>query len=1659
MDGSKSSSPAGFPLSYSWDFGDGSNGTGVKPTHTYTSASTFKVALTVDDGHGGTTTAATTAGISATAPVISDFEPKAGPVGTAVAITGNNLVPRSGTPQVTISNLQGGIFSAPVASFSAAGIVFTIPAGAATGPLSVTIDGNTLVAAEPLTVNASSSFTLAVNPARVTLIRGQSTAFSVSVTSSDGFAGLATLAISGLPSGVTASFVPSQIASGQTSLLTVSAPPTQVPGNSTLKVTASATVDGLPLSQTTTATLSIQGLSTSLLGRTVVDDTLETSIAGVAVTMLAQDGNSYATACTQTGQIGGGLFTTVSDAAGNFSFLNLPAACAGAQLIGYDGSTATSPAGKYAGVNVQYTLVAGQVVVSPVLVHLPRIDNAETFYAQQNAATDQTYSFSTIPGLSVTVYANTTFTETNGTQPNPFPLAAVQVPVDRLPDTKPLNPKMLAVFIVAFQPAETVASQPVAVTFPNVINTPPGLDMPLLTLNPQTGTNIQYGTGAVSARGEQIVPDPDPAHPGHLYGLTFFDWHGPMPAPPPTINPNPGGGGMGPSGNCPAGYPPVGGGGRDGGGCSSCACTNPNPPATGEPVDIASGLEVLTSTDIGVYGGRGSIYIRRLYRSATAQGGPFGIGTSHNYGYALDTAFPLLASVINLIAPDGNRFPFVSNGQNRFSNLVSPAFVGDTMSVNGDNSVDLRFKEGTVYRFAPAGFQLGSFLASITDRNGNTTTVTRDLGDLTTITRVTDAVGRSLNFDYDSSNRITSITDPIGRKVSYGYNSQGTLASVTDPAGGVTQYTYDGSNNLLTATDARGVAIAQNSYDANGRVVQQIAGDGGIYRFSYVLLNPDAAVSPVMSATVTDPDGNQSTYRFDPTGLLTDGTDPMEQPHNLVRDPGHNNLVQGYAGTGVCLGCGPSAVIGNSLSYTLDTSGNVLTITDALGNTSTSTYEPTFNQVTSVTDPIGDVVTFTYDSNGNLLNRTDPNGNTTSYAYNAYGQAIQITDALGNRVKLSYDSSSDLTAASDPLGNTSTFVYDSISRPIQSTDPLGRTSLTQYDALGRVSTEVNPQRTQVNFQYDQVGNLIAVIVGDVLLVHGEHFFQQTTLFTYDASNRLITKTDPLGHTDTRAYDHNGNLTSFSDRRGQTATFVYDALNRLVSEGYADSTVARAYDANGRLSSVSDSMGGAFDYTYDGIGRLLSEATQFGTIQFAYDNASRMTSRQVVGQGLLTYAYDAAGNLLNAALPQASASFAYDGDNRLKTLSRANGVNSSYAYDLASRLLSITHSGGQGINIPLTYAYDPASNRTMATSTVAQPLTTQAVTNTFNDNNQLVSSSASAGATSYSYDANGNLVSASGPGGTTTYTWDSRNRLKSVSVPGQTTAFLYDFARNLIQQKDSGSLNLTRSFVLDDFTDVAFINRSDGDQQSVLAGRSIDSHLGVVHSSGQVEFGLADALNSTVATVDLTGAMSAAYSYEPFGLTSSTNTYPFLFTGRTVATGELYYYRARFYSSQTGRFIGEDPAGLGTGPNLYQYARNDAMRFTDPTGLTADVYLTSEKGSFDTSASNVAVSTNTPVSVSGSPYGVVQSLGTANCTNLSPGVCIDYKKFFGCSLGVGAIAGDVAGFCLASVPLAPVACGGGLVAIVALPAACFVLSQQPCEVKTSSFTVNASQYRF
>ena len=63
-----------------------------------------------------------------------------------------------------------------------------------------------------------------------------------------------------------------------------------------------------------------------------------------------------------------------------------------------------------------------------------------------------------------------------------------------------------------------------------------------------------------------------------------------------------------------------------------------------------------------------------------------------------------------------------------------------------------------------------------------------------------------------------------------------------------------------------------------------------------------------------------------------------------------------------------------------------------------------------------------------------------------------------------------------------------------------------------------------------------------------------------------------------------------------------------------------------------------------------------------------------------------------------------------------------------------------------------------------------------------------------------------------------------------------------------------------------------------------------------------------------------------------DTNPYQYTGREYDDTGMYFYRARYYSPIYQRFISEDPIGLVGGVRLYDYADNDPIDESDPTGL-------------------------------------------------------------------------------------------------------------------------------
>lgn len=107
----------------------------------------------------------------------------------------------------------------------------------------------------------------------------------------------------------------------------------------------------------------------------------------------------------------------------------------------------------------------------------------------------------------------------------------------------------------------------------------------------------------------------------------------------------------------------------------------------------------------------------------------------------------------------------------------------------------------------------------------------------------------------------------------------------------------------------------------------------------------------------------------------------------------------------------------------------------------------------------------------------------------------------------------------------------------------------------------------------------------------------TTQFTYDGANRLVTVTDAAGR---HLYFTHGHanpqlVTAVTSDFGVSLAYTYDSAGRLVSVTRPDNTtVTFEYDVNSRITAVKDSEGKVLEaHTYDSKGRGLSSTRANG----------------------------------------------------------------------------------------------------------------------------------------------------------------------------------------------------------------------------------------------------------------------------------------------------------------------------------------------------------------------------------------------------------------------------------------------------------------------------------
>lgn len=324
------------------------------------------------------------------------------------------------------------------------------------------------------------------------------------------------------------------------------------------------------------------------------------------------------------------------------------------------------------------------------------------------------------------------------------------------------------------------------------------------------------------------------------------------------------------------------------------------------------------------------------------------------------------------------------------------------------------------------------------------TNVHNGFGDLQS---TTDALGNTVSFGYDNAGQRTTVTDPRGKTWRVSYDVLGGVHQETDPLNRARISTYDNAGLLRTIQDARGTTI-DHSYDDAGRLTSMTdRAGGGSVQYTYDALGRRASMTDVSGRTtweyypdgttrrVTAPAGTVAyaydssglrtamitpagtvSYTYDPAGRLDTvvnaggrtfdlGIDSDGRTRTLVRPNGVTSTwVYDNASrlTGVTHQRGSTVV--DSASYVLDADGNRTRLTTPAGIENYTLNA--IDQLTSVTYPDGTTTTYTYDPAGNRL--TSKTGTAAPVTY-TYDDASQLTSVGGTPV--THDQAGHLTSA------------------------------------------------------------------------------------------------------------------------------------------------------------------------------------------------------------------------------------------------------------------------------------------------------------------------------------------------------------------------------------------------------------------------------------------------------------------------------------------------------------------------------------------------------------------------------------------------------------------------------------------------------------------------
>jgi RHS repeat-associated protein len=855
------------------------------------------------------------------------------------------------------------------------------------------------------------------------------------------------------------------------------------------------------------------------------------------------------------------------------------------------------------------------------------------------------------------------------------------------------------------------------------------------------------------------------------------------------------------------------------------------------------------------------------------------------------------------------------------------------------------------------------------------------------LTSIKDSMGRLTTVTVDASKHLTAITDPDGFGTHYGYDATNRLDSLTDRAGGLSLFGYDANSGTLATIAAPAIPVFGVG------TVPPVATLAAWQKIGvpYSATSGSAFTPPradTVQARLTEPGGAVTQFTVNsfgqplvmvrPLGDTVSVTYTSAGLPTVVKRPGYGTSEADttlYNASGLPTHIRPAGLTALNLRYAaygmadsswgtdrparrmfIGTNGRVDSIRVG-GIVVERDFYNTRGQVDSVKDgkQMRVVKNARTGVNGNVSSVTHPGNVATTYGYDSYGRQTTISQPGVATRTTYYDVLNRPDSIKDGLDSIPVrFVHG----PIQDTlvsDPKGQSYKAVYNALGWATRRIDPAGGTDSLLYSIDGDLVRMTNR-----RGQHID-----VAYDSLHRVISKIGSL-HAKYGYLSHGRIVTDSSSEAIDTSFGNAFGASDSTKTAMAGQVYWRRYlyTAAGRLDSVQASGGGiAFvgrRYRYNvGAGILDTIRLNGAVTTFGFDNNYQATSTTLSGGDIISRAYTTWHNTMqiksNATYNSTTErDISFNPPGRISEQDYAGGQTGvQYTYDNLSRLTMAatgywTDSTNQTCMVDSTGGMHHCSQISYWTTTSADTFAYDAAANrvdrggTYTTGNRITQFDGC----SYGSDADGNITSRSGSNcarGAATFTWNAEGTLATVVMGSTTIALKYDAAGRLVRKDVNGTAD--SHFLWDGGQLLAEL---DGLGTTKRAEYSYYPGMDRLHAlivGTTIYYAHSDATGSVIALTDASKNIQRIYSYgDAWGtMAGGSDNLPFngvdraRFKGALLLVPELnlYYMRARWYEGGTGRFLSEDPLGLGGGLNPYTYAGDDPINGKDPSGLRID----------------------------------------------------------------------------------------------------------------------------